>query len=1102
MSEAIMTAARLTIGLVTANIHLGVGATLWSGALDAARRHDVNLICFPGGEVGSSDRPRNRVYDLVGPDLLDGLICWASTLGLPVAHARAARLGRRFGRLPMVSLNGTMGEDRPLTLDSYRGMCTAISHLIEVHGRRRLAFIRGTVANPVIVERYRAYTDTLARHRIPLDRTLVSAPVDFHLEAGASAMRVLLDARALRPGRDFDAVVACSDFLAADALRVLSERGVRVPEDVSVIGVNDSPEATLVDPPLTSVSMPFAELGELAVETLVARLRGCPAARVPAPASTLVVRRSCGCSGPLLAHLDDVPDEELADGKADRPAELRVEVNALAVRDSAVPPSGRGTLCAGFLAALDGDGRAFLADLDRLVTGLATRSRDIDPWDTLLTALRAIAMRHVSGQARMRAERLLDRARLIVADVGRRLLEYERWQAEQTSRRLRELGNALSSAVDMRALADVLDRQLPMLGVPHCRLLLEPSRPVSAEVLPTDSRFSMVAEPLYVREELLGFGLFEVGPPSGAVYRALADQISASIKEIRLFEDVRAARDLAEQANRVKTTLLSSVNDELRAPVQDIRRRVDDALRSVEFIADTPPRLVEGLKEIQVSAEHQLGVLSDLLDLSKAEIDTLDLAPRLVDPGTLLEEVGRRRPPGPLPLVQADRRRLRQALVSLYGCVERLTGGVGGVVIEAEVAPPNLRIRFSRAGARPSGLWSADGMDGGLALPITRRLITLHNGVLRFESGAGGVTVEVSLPLPCPHGRPDPAGADHHVLLVGGDRAAGESVALPVRHVRTGDDLAAALEGPRPAAVMWDLATARPEDWPLVRYLHDHSMLRRTPFLVYGEVCGEVGGVDLDEVITARRPAELAGPVMIADVDPDTQATYHRLVAQARPGHVVLIASDGAAALSALEEVVPSLVIVSQTLPDMDGFDVLDRLHGEGRLPNVPVMVLSGRTITVDDIQRAEPYGRSVLLGKGILSETETAALIARLSMPRNQSPQRSSLLVKHAVAFLHQHYHHQITRRQVAQAAGMSEDYLSRTFHRELCVSPWEYLNRLRIQRAKERLRESDDSIQVVARRVGFHDRAYFSRMFRKLVGIPPQSYRESWAPSGPARL
>src|SRR5215475_10417008 len=154
--------ARQTIGLVTANIHLGVGATLWSGVLAAAQRHDVNLICFPGGEVRPADRPPNAVYDLVAPELLDGLICWASTLGLPVAHERAARLARRFGRLPMVSLNGAIGDDYPLTLDGYAGMATAIAHLIDVHKRHRLAFIRGPVAHPVSMRRYRAYVDTLA----------------------------------------------------------------------------------------------------------------------------------------------------------------------------------------------------------------------------------------------------------------------------------------------------------------------------------------------------------------------------------------------------------------------------------------------------------------------------------------------------------------------------------------------------------------------------------------------------------------------------------------------------------------------------------------------------------------------------------------------------------------------------------------------------------------------------------------------------------------------------------------------------------------------------------------------------------------------------
>ena len=103
---------------------------------------------------------------------------------------------------------------------------------------------------------------------------------------------------------------------------------------------------------------------------------------------------------------------------------------------------------------------------------------------------------------------------------------------------------------------------------------------------------------------------------------------------------------------------------------------------------------------------------------------------------------------------------------------------------------------------------------------------------------------------------------------------------------------------------------------------------------------------------------------------------------------------------------------------------------------------------------------------------------------------------VRYALAYLEQHYRHRFSRWQVAQAAGVSEDHLGRLFHRELGLTLWEYLTRLRIQRAKERLASSDDSVQTVARAVGFHDRAYFSRVFRRLTGVAPHAYRDAGLP------
>ena len=103
-----------------------------------------------------------------------------------------------------------------------------------------------------------------------------------------------------------------------------------------------------------------------------------------------------------------------------------------------------------------------------------------------------------------------------------------------------------------------------------------------------------------------------------------------------------------------------------------------------------------------------------------------------------------------------------------------------------------------------------------------------------------------------------------------------------------------------------------------------------------------------------------------------------------------------------------------------------------------------------------------------------------------------TSALVKHALAYLHQNYTQALSRREIAEAVGVSKNYLSQIFRQEMGLSPWECLNRFRIQQAKELLRSTDVSITAIAIRVGFKDSAYFSRVFHKHVGQSPQAYRQ----------
>ncbi|MER5221775.1 substrate-binding domain-containing protein [Streptomyces flaveus] len=1193
---------RLTIGLVTANIHLGVGATLWSGALRAAERGDVNLVCFPGGPLRpGGEASRSALYELVDQARLDGVVCWSSTLGLPASGDHAERLLRSLRQLPVVSLNHALegvDDHETLTLDSYAGMRELVGHLVARHGVRRPACIRGPLTNPVSFGRYRAYTQALAQYRLPAERQLVCAAGDFAAGAGASAMRVLLDARGLRPGVDFDAVVACSDVLAADALRLLAERGIRVPEDVAVVGFNDSPEARLSEPPLTSVSLPFAELGGLAVDTLVARLRGDRAPDRTAVAGAVVVRRSCGCPSPLVAQASvgggSPADGRLSDGSGSEGSLSYDEVFAV------LPCAGRELAAAfradaGPVADADGPGvhgpgvQGFLPMLERLLGQQVRRPDTVAAWERALLEIRDDAVRCLPEAARVRGERLLAQARLLAADASRRLLEYERWLDAQEAGRLREFGTALATVVDLDGLGEVLERHAVAGGLPGCRVVLyedawdrlsgpgpgrglarvlpvpsasgdrDGARPeldpypahllLPDELLPEADRFTFVLEPLHVGDEQLGFAVFESGTGHeadrrGSLYRALGDQISAALKGIRLFAEVRRARDAAERASTFKTRLLAQVTQELRGPLEEIRRHAGTEAGEGEAGGG------EALQLVHRDADRLLRLVDDLLEWSRTGTDELGLSPRLIDPRPILVKafraVAATAPggadwslvlPGRLPAVLADREQLTRAVCHVLDAVAR-ADTQGGVVLTARTAPTSVRVTVTAVADPSADPRSGEAEGAGLGSATARRLVMLHGGSYAVGDSPPHIRLTVDLPLPAAPGpRAPSAGAGRTLLAVGTGRPAGDVAALARQHrlrLRPVDpDPDADADPPTGertvAAVVWDAEAAGPEEWWVAQRLHDEPALSGTPFVLFGAT-----GEDLAQALRGQRPSKSPRPVIVVDGATPSRERLRRSVATALRGHPVRTAADGTTALALIAEEEPHLVIAQRTLADMDGFDFVDRIRvaegrlSEGRLaeggfegpgpgpgpgqglglagghllggrPPCPVLLLSTEGFTHADAHRAKSHPGLVLLDRDILTPDETARLVVAMTGDGAQAAGRNRALVHQALVCLQTHYRRRISRWQIAQAVGVSADHLGRLFHQQYGLTVWEYLTRLRIQRACEQLRGSEDSIQSVARAVGFTDRAYFSRVFRRVTGVAPHAYRTACPAVGP---
>lgn len=1172
---------RPTVAFLTANIHIGSGRALWPGVADAADAQGVNLFCLPGGGLGvyeAFESQRNVVYDLVGPANVDAVVSWSSTVGGALDAAEVVRFHRRFEPLPLVTL-AQLAEGVPaVTVDSYHGMHAAIAHLIEAHGFRRLALIRGPERHFYAEERRCAYIDALRGFGIPYDARLVTGPMPWG--AGAEAVRILLDERKLRPGIDIEAVVAVSDLLALDALRALQARGVAVPGEVAIVGFNDSVEGRFTTPPLTSVALPFYDQGAEAVRLALARLAGEAAPEHAVLQSRLVVRQSCGCPSQGVA-LAGAGLAQVAPGGLEAGYAALGEALAAAVAEAAGDARRSAAWATRLLGALrfelegEARGRLFLPAIESILQQAG--GADLTAWQGVISTMRRHLLPYLGEGARLRAEGLFGQARVLIGEMALRAQAYQELQATRQAELLREAVQALITAFDVERLADVLAERLPRLGVASAYLALyeRPDVPLegarlvlaytekgrvalgpsgrrfpSQQLVPKDllpgRRHSYVVEPLFFGEEQLGFALFEIGPRDGSFYEALRGHISSALKGALLFSEAQEARLAAEKADRVKTRLLANVSHELRTPLHIILGHTQGALSSPQPYGLTPPpALIDDLQHIQRSAEHQLRVINDLLDLSRAEIDELDLYLELLDPRPLLEDAfqsmaGRAdsRPgvawrlqlPDRLPVVRADRVRLRQVLLNLLSNAAKFTER-GHIVLGAEVSPPHLHLWVEDTGC---GI-SADDQERifepfvtaehgcgcmagiGLGLTITRRLVALHGGSMALVSEPGrGSTFHVYLPLPSLSERgAGPAASGEPVLLL--ISASGEPTpevvelserrGLAIRRLQAADDLEGALAQMAPAALAWDLAGATPRDWVLVRRLRNHPRLSQVPFLLYGQgpeagpakaagltsvVAKPVGGQTLLQAIEASRPSQTQGPILIVDDDPQACARHQQIVAEGLPGYAVRTASHGAEALAIMAEEVPSLVVLDLMMPGMDGFELLDRMRADERTRRVPVVVLSSKVLGLDDILRLEQHAHVTLQSKGVLSESETVAALNRALFGTDCLPPHTSALVKRALTYLHQNYARPLARWEIAETVGVSEDYLSRVFGRELGLTPWEYLNRYRVVRAKTLLRSSNESIKAIARQVGFKDHAYFSRVFRKLVGVPPAAYRE----------
>jgi len=244
-----------------------------------AHKYQLMLVLFddPAGESEMYERVLRNGY-------LDGVVVSSATVDDPLMPLMLR------DQIPFVTVG--RHPDRHVhcvDADNMNGARIAVEHLIRL-GHRRIATIAGPANMIAGQDRLMGYRHALAAHQIPVDERLI-VHGDFTEDGGMIAMQRLLP-------YEPTAVFVASDTMAVGALKSLRQAGRRVPDDIAMVGFDDIPLASAIEPRLTTVRQPIERLGAMAIELLISLLQGTrpaayPAHRIVLPAE-LIVRDSCG----------------------------------------------------------------------------------------------------------------------------------------------------------------------------------------------------------------------------------------------------------------------------------------------------------------------------------------------------------------------------------------------------------------------------------------------------------------------------------------------------------------------------------------------------------------------------------------------------------------------------------------------------------------------------------------------------------------------------------------------------------------------------------------------------------------------------------------
>ncbi|MGA2140902.1 MAG: substrate-binding domain-containing protein [Brevinematales bacterium] len=264
---------------------------MFEGIEEGAKKFGINLYCFVGGALKSPnkfERTRNFIYSYANDRFLDGLIILSTPVGNYCTSEELNQFRNYYKNIPMVSIAQDLDNAYSVKTDNYSGVKLMMEHLIKHHGYKNIAIIKGPDNNQEVLERIKAYKDSLEENGIPFNEDIAVSGA-FSEKSGYEAALKLLEKG------NIEAIFAINDDMAYGAIKAIKRKNLTVPNDIAVVGFDNQIQSKLFSPSITTVKMPISQLGFKAVEILRNIFNHKSAAKETVIKTELAIRESCGC---------------------------------------------------------------------------------------------------------------------------------------------------------------------------------------------------------------------------------------------------------------------------------------------------------------------------------------------------------------------------------------------------------------------------------------------------------------------------------------------------------------------------------------------------------------------------------------------------------------------------------------------------------------------------------------------------------------------------------------------------------------------------------------------------------------------------------------